>query len=87
MTETNKRMDVIVLGLNIGTAADWGELGEQDIVFYDYAPAPGIKSLVPGDLCMVNAKGFVYTDADGSDRVVQALDVFSELSERLRNQS
>lgn len=40
MTDKNERMDVVFMGIKLGTASGWDEVDTNIINFYDFVPVP-----------------------------------------------
>lgn len=43
MEDEQKRIDVILLGVKIGTASGWDEMDVAVFFFYDFEPAEGVS--------------------------------------------
>lgn len=63
----DKRVTFKVLGRNIGTATGWDELGDNDIILYEFIPDSRFD-LPSGDLGVLFEAGrFVTYDSDGNE--------------------
>ena len=82
--EKEERIDVIVLGINIGTASGWDEVEVAHIVFYDFASS--IPELTNGSTINFDfQKGEIsyFKDEDGTlIKSFDMIEVFNKRGER-----
>lgn len=62
---SDTRMEVEILGHNLGTADGWDDMGDYSIIFYDFKPNSGFVGIISeGDLFVDFNKGVWEVSTD-----------------------
>lgn len=79
MIDDNKRMNVRVLGKDIGTAEGWDQMDTNVFMFYDFKASEEFNKIPNGDACFDFLEGTIqYHDDKGN--VVNSHDMIAALT-------
>lgn len=67
---TERRIEVMFMGVNLGTADDWDSVSDDAIQFYGFVPDKGIK-LEEGTLFVDQLHGNIAVYSDNGNEIIQ----------------